>query len=35
LLGFIEIGYESFHLTGEEGILDEMDDYCRRLAQNA
>jgi hypothetical protein len=36
LLGFIEIGYELFHLTGEEGILDEVDDYCRkRLAQNA
>jgi hypothetical protein len=30
ILGFIEIGYEPFHLTGEEGILDEVDDYCRR-----
>ncbi|MDR3185223.1 MAG: DUF3791 domain-containing protein [Christensenellaceae bacterium] len=35
ILGFIEIGYEQFHLTGEEGILDEIDDYCRlRLSQN-
>ena len=35
ILGFIEVGYELFHITGEEGILDEIDDYCRhRLAQN-
>jgi hypothetical protein len=35
ILGFIEIGYEPFHLTGEEGILDEVDDYCnKRLASN-
>jgi hypothetical protein len=35
ILGFIEIGYEPFHLTGEEGILDEVDNYCRQLlAQN-
>jgi hypothetical protein len=33
ILGFIEIGYEPFHLTGEEGILDEVDKYCAaRLA---
>jgi hypothetical protein len=36
ILRFIEIGYEPFHLTGEEGILDEVDDYCdKRLAANA
>jgi hypothetical protein len=29
ILRFIEIGYEPFHLTGEEGILDEMDEYCK------
>jgi hypothetical protein len=29
ILGFIEIGYEPFHLTGDEGILDEVDAYCR------
>jgi hypothetical protein len=35
ILRFIEIGYEPFHLTGEEGILDEVDDYCeKRLAAN-
>ena len=36
ILGFIEIGYEPFHLTGDEGILDEIDGYCNeRLAQNS
>jgi hypothetical protein len=35
ILGYIERGYEPFHLTGGEGILDEIDEYCReRLAQN-
>jgi hypothetical protein len=29
ILGFIETGYEPFHLMGEEGILDEIDDYCQ------
>ncbi|MDR1112126.1 MAG: DUF3791 domain-containing protein [Deltaproteobacteria bacterium] len=34
ILGFIEIGYGPFHLMGDEGILDEVDDYCsRRLGQ--
>jgi hypothetical protein len=28
ILRFIEIGYGAFKLTGEEGILDEVDDYC-------
>jgi hypothetical protein len=27
ILGFLERGYEPFHLTGEEGILDEVDSY--------
>jgi hypothetical protein len=30
LLDFIEIGYEPFHLTGEEGVLDELDDFCKK-----
>jgi len=29
ILGYIERCYEPFHLTGEEGILDELDEYCR------
>ena len=28
ILGYIERGYELFHLIGEEGILDEIDEYC-------
>ncbi|GHT02891.1 hypothetical protein AGMMS50276_32950 [Synergistales bacterium] len=28
ILGYIELCYEPFHLTGEEGILDEVDEYC-------
>jgi hypothetical protein len=27
VLGYIELGYEPFHLTGEEGVLDEIDRY--------
>jgi len=26
ILRFLEIGYESFHLTGDEGVLDELDE---------
>jgi hypothetical protein len=29
LLLFIENGYEPFHLTGTEGVLDEVEDYIR------
>ena len=29
ILRFIEIGYEPFHLTGTQGIIDEVDDYIR------
>lgn len=25
ILGFLEIGYEPYHLTGDEGVLDEID----------
>ena len=27
ILDFLSIGYEPFHLTGDEGILEELDDY--------
>ena len=27
ILGFLRLGYEPFHLTGDEGILDELDAY--------
>lgn len=34
ILGYIELCYEPFHLTGEEGILNEIDEYCaERLSQ--
>jgi hypothetical protein len=29
ILRFIEIGYEPFHLTGTQGVIDEVDDYVR------
>jgi len=33
IFGYIECCYEPFHLTGEEGILNELEEYCRaRLA---
>ena len=27
ILGFLRLGYEPFHLTGDEGVLEEMDSY--------
>jgi len=27
VLGFLLDGYEPFHLTGEEGVLREVEDY--------
>jgi hypothetical protein len=27
LLGFLEDGYESFHLAGVDGIMDEVERY--------
>jgi hypothetical protein len=36
ILGYLELGYEPFHLTGEEGILDEIDQYiAARESQQA
>ena len=29
ILKFLEIGYEPFHLTGHEGIIDEVEDYIK------
>ena len=29
ILHFIEEGYEPFHLTGTQGIVDEIEDYIR------
>jgi hypothetical protein len=29
ILRFIENGCEPFHLTGTQGIIDEIDDYIR------
>jgi len=27
ILGFLKLGYEPFHLTGDEGVLEELDAY--------
>ena len=27
ILGFLRLGYEPFHVTGDEGILEELDTY--------
>ena len=27
ILKFLEIGYEPFHLTGPQGVLNELEDY--------
>ena len=27
IIGFLRLGYEPFHVTGDEGILDELDAY--------
>jgi len=27
ILGFLRLGYEPFHLTGDEGVLEELDIY--------
>jgi hypothetical protein len=29
ILRFIEIGYEPFHLTGKQGVIDEVEDYVK------
>jgi hypothetical protein len=27
IIGFLRLGYEPFHLTGDEGILEELNAY--------
>jgi hypothetical protein len=27
IIGFLREGYEPFHLTGDEGVLEELDEY--------
>jgi len=27
IIGFLRESYEPFHLTGDEGVLEELDDY--------
>jgi len=29
ILRFIENGYEPFHLTGTQGVIDEIDEFVR------
>lgn len=29
ILRYIEIGYEPFHLTGTEGVVDEVEEYIK------
>jgi hypothetical protein len=29
LLRYLELGYEPFHLTGTQGVIDEIEDYIR------
>ena len=31
ILGFIQEGYESFHLMGDKGILIELEEYVRNM----
>jgi hypothetical protein len=35
ILNFIEIGYEPFHLTGTQGVIDEIDDYIHLQREHA
>ena len=34
ILGFLEVGYEPYHLTGDEGILDEIDEIVAEQQAN-
>jgi hypothetical protein len=27
IIGFLRVGYEPFHLTGDDGVLEELDAY--------
>jgi hypothetical protein len=30
ILRFLEIGYEPFHLTGTQGVIEEVEDYIQQ-----
>ena len=32
ILGFLRLGYEPFHVTGDDGILEELDAYVPEAA---
>ena len=34
IIGFLRLGYEAFHLTGDEGVLEELDSFVFNKAQN-
>jgi hypothetical protein len=34
ILRFIEIGYEIFHVTGTQGVIEEVDEYIREQQKN-
>jgi hypothetical protein len=34
ILGFLKIGYEPFHLTGDMGVLNEVEEYIAIRRQN-
>ena len=29
ILHFLEVGYEPYHLTGTQGVIEEVEDYIR------
>ena len=33
IIGFLRLGYEPFHLTGDEGVLEELDAYVYKGTQ--
>ena len=35
ILEFLETGYEPFHLTGPEGVLDELDSFVTHRRKKA
>jgi hypothetical protein len=35
ILRYLEIGYEPFHLTGTQGVVDEVEDYIRSQREYA
>jgi hypothetical protein len=34
ILRFIDIGYETFHLTGTQGVIEEVDEYIQKQQAN-